>query len=138
MNFQGGHRLAACAALALLCGCGKGPVRVADSFVDKYYVEADQQGAMKYADGLATLKLQDELKLAAEGRGPGMETISNQVRVYYKHGALSGDGDARTIDYHLDIRPQGGGELQREAHLELHRAPDGIWRVSRFNETQPH
>ena len=83
------------------------------------------------------LKLRDELKLAAEGRRPGMDMISRQIRVYYRRDALSGEGDLRRVDYHLDIRPQGGGELKRDAHLELQRGPDG-WRVVRFHETQPH
>jgi hypothetical protein len=50
---------------------------------------------------------------------------------------VAGDGDVRRIDYRLDIRPQGGGELHRDAHLELSRQQDGTWRVERFSETQP-
>jgi hypothetical protein len=131
------------AALLLFCGlafaCNRGranPGTVADRFVDKYYVESDQQGALEYAGGVAALKLRDELKLAAEGRRPGMDMVSRQIRVYYRREGLSGEGDLRRADYHLDIRPQGGGELKREAHLELQRGPDG-WRVVRFHETQP-
>jgi hypothetical protein len=132
------------AVLLLLVGlapaCSRGranPGAVADRFVDKYYVESDQQGALEYAGGVAALKLRDELKLAAEGRRPGMNMISRQIRVYYRRDAFSGEGDLRRVDYHLDIRPQGGGELKRDAHLELQRGPDG-WRVVRFHETQPH
>ncbi len=138
-----GRRAFPAAALLLLCGlacaCGRGranPGTVADRFVDKYYVESDQQGALEYAGGVAALKLRDELKLAAEGRRPGMDMVSRQIRVYYRREALSGEGDLRRADYHLDIRPQGGGVLKREAHLELQRGPDG-WRVMRFHETQP-
>ena len=60
-----------------------------------------------------------------------------QVRVYYSRKALSGDGVRREADYELDIRPQGGGDLQRGAHLTLARQQDGTWRVSQFSETQP-
>ena len=80
----------------------------------------------------------DELKLVSAGRGPGTQLGAQQARVYYKRGPVTGEGDSRKVDYHLDIRPQGGGALKREAHLELHRQPDGSWRVNRFNETQPH
>jgi hypothetical protein len=139
-----GLRAFLCAAVLLLLGlalaCSRGranPGAVADRFVDKYYVESDQQGALEYAGGVAALKLRDELKLAAEGRRPGMDMISRQIRVYYRRDSLSGEGDLRRVDYHLDIRPQGGGELKRDAHLELQRGPDG-WRVVRFHETQPH
>lgn len=123
--------------LALAAGCAKGPESVADRFVDRYYVESDQQGALPLTAGVATLRLRDELKLAAEGRTPGMDMVSRQIRVYYKRTSLSGDGEVRKADYELDIRPQGGGELRRAAHLELQRAADGSWRVIRFNETQP-
>ncbi|GAC1340714.1 MAG: hypothetical protein NVSMB23_11370 [Myxococcales bacterium] len=127
--------LAACLALGF--GCAKGAGSVADRFVDKYYVESDQQGALPLTDGVATLRLREELKLAAEGRAPGMDLVSRQIRVYYKRTAFSDDGEVQKVDYALDIRPQGGGELRRAAHLELRRSADGSWRVVRFNETQP-
>jgi hypothetical protein len=115
----------------------KDPGSVADKFVDRYYVESDQQGAMKFAAGVATLRLQDELRLTAAARAPGVPYPSRQVRVYYTREGLAGAGAERTADYKLDIRPQGGGTLQREAHLTLQRQQDGTWRVVRFNETQP-
>ena len=129
----------AAAALALVAACGgmKDPASVADKFVDRYYVESDQQGALPFTAGVATLQLQDELRLSAEGRRPGNPLPSRQVRVYYTRAALSGSGAERTADYQLDIRPQGGGELRRDAHLTLSRQSDGTWRVVRFHETQP-
>jgi hypothetical protein len=129
----------AAAALALVAACGgmKDPGSVADKFVDRYYVESDQQGALPFTAGVATLQLQDELRLSAEGRRPGSPYPSRQVRVYYTRSALGGANAERTVDYKLDIRPQGGGDLQREAHLTLARQTDGTWRVVRFHETQP-
>jgi hypothetical protein len=129
----------AVAALALVAACGgmKDPGSVADKFVDRYYVESDQQGALAFTAGVATLRLQDELRLSAEARRPGNPLVSRQVRVYYTRSRMAGDGPDRTADYKLDIRPQGGGELQREAHLTLSRQADGTWRVVRFHETQP-
>ncbi|HWE26277.1 MAG TPA: hypothetical protein VG496_20240 [Myxococcales bacterium] len=125
------------AVLLLACGGMKDPASVADKFVDHYYVESDQQGALPFATGVAALRLQDELRLTAEARAPGVPYPSRQVRVYYTRAALTGDGAERTADYKLDIRPQGGGSLQREAHLTLARQADGTWRVARFHETQP-
>jgi hypothetical protein len=132
-------RAAAALALVFGCACGgmKDPASVADKFVDHYYVESDQQGALPFTAGVATLRLNDELRLTAEGRRPGNPLPSRQVRVYYTRSALSGGASERTVDYKLDIRPQGGGNLQREAHLTLARQPDGTWRVVRFHETQP-
>ncbi|MFL5250005.1 MAG: hypothetical protein ACJ783_10050 [Myxococcales bacterium] len=127
-------------ALLLAASCGekmKNAASVADQFVDRYYVESDQAGAMSLTSGVASLRLRDELKLAQEGRSGGALGALRQVRVYYKRDALEGNGDQRNAAYRLDIRPQGGGALSREAHLELSRQADGTWRVSRFNETNP-
>jgi hypothetical protein len=134
-----GLRLGA-TALILLAGCGekmKDAGAVADRFVDTYYVESDQASAMALTSGVASLRLRDELKLADEGRGGGALRDLRQVRVYYKRGSIEGKGDVRSAVYRLDIRPQGGGALSRDAHLELVRLADGTWRVSRFSETNP-
>jgi hypothetical protein len=131
-----------CGALAalLLAACGekmKDASSVADKFVDTYYVESDQVSAMKLTSGVASLRLRDELKLADEGRGGGALRDLRQVRVYYKRGSLEGDGNSRSAVYKLDIRPQGGGALHRDAHVDLVRLADGTWRVARFSETNP-
>lgn len=119
---------------ALACGGMKSPGSVADRFVDKYYVESDQESALPYTSGLAAMRLRAELKLTEGARAPGLQL--RQVRVYYKRTHLDKDGDSRAADYELDIRPQGGGTLERRAHLELSRERDGTWRVVRFSETQ--
>ena len=125
-------------ALALAaCGGMKDAGSVADRFVDKYYVESDQDSALPLTTGVASLRLKDELKLTREARqgNPGMQL--RPVRVYYRRTALSSGEGEREAEYELDIRPQGGGELQRGAHLFLERQQDGTWRVSRFSESQP-
>ena len=133
------HRKAFSALLLSFTACGgmKDPAAVADKFVDKYYVESDQDRALPFTTGVAEMHLKDELKLTAEarrGQTGGMQV--RQVRVYYTRKALSGEGPGREADYDLDIRPQGGGELHRDAHLRLAREPDGTWRVADFSETQ--
>jgi hypothetical protein len=92
---------------------------------------------MALTSGIASLRLRDELKLADEGRGGGALRDLRLVRVYYQRGSIAGNGDARSAVYRLDIRPQGGGALRRDARLELVRIADGTWRVSRFSETNP-
>jgi hypothetical protein len=84
------------------------------------------------------MRLEDELKLTAEARGGNTNGMQmRQVRVYYKRGSLGVEGQKRVADYVLDIRPQGGGELQRNARVELSPQSDGTWRVSNFSESQP-
>jgi hypothetical protein len=126
------------AVLALLAACGgmKDPGSVADRFVDRYYVESDQDRALPLTSGVASLQLREELKLTAEARqgNPGMQV--RQVRVYYSRKSLTGDGPKREAEYDIDIRPQGGGELKRGAHLELQQQADGTWRIARFQSKQ--
>lgn len=136
---HGGFGANGCAALVVaLAACGRmtDPASVADRFVDRYYVESNQQGALELSGGVATLRLREELSLTRSARAqPGEE--ARQVRVYYKRDRLDGEGDARTAEYQLDIRPRGGPGFARRAHLELAREPAGTWRVVRFSETQP-
>ena len=133
------RRSLAVALVFAACGGMKDAGSVADKFVDHYYVEADQDAALPLTTGVASMRLKDELKLTREARmgNPGMQM--RPVRVYYKRIAFTGgDRDReREADYELDIRPQGGGDLQRGAHIVLVRQDDGTWRVSRFSESQP-
>ncbi|HUJ28786.1 MAG TPA: hypothetical protein VLW85_22350 [Myxococcales bacterium] len=121
---------------SVACGGMKDPGSVADKFVDRYYVESDQDSALPLTTGVATMQLKDELRLVSEGRkgDPGMQV--RQVRVYYSRKSLTGEGERREAEYELDIRPQGGGELKRGAHLELLQQPDGTWRVERYASRQ--
>ena len=138
MPRKGLHRESLVLALVLAaCGGMRDAGSVADKFVDRYYVESDQDSALPLTTGVASLRLQDELKLTREARmgNPGMQL--RPVRVYYKRTSLTGGDREREAEYELDIRPQGGGKLQRGARLTLVRQEDGTWRISRFSESQP-
>ncbi|GAC1635780.1 MAG: hypothetical protein NVS4B4_16330 [Bradyrhizobium sp.] len=113
------HRKASSALVLILTACGgmKDPASVADRFVDKYYVESDQDRALPLTTGVAAMHLRDELLLASEGRRGQSGMPLRQVRVYYTRKALKGEGAGREADYELDIRPQGGGDLQRLAEI---------------------
>ena len=132
------HREWAVLSLVLLaCGGAKDPASVADKFVDRYYVESDQDGALPLTTGVASMRLKEELTLTREARMGNAGMQSRPVRVYYTRKSLTGGEAEREADYELDIRPQGGGEMRRGAHLTLARQEDGTWRVSGFSETQP-
>jgi hypothetical protein len=131
-------RAATILLLATACGGMKDPASVADNFVDKYYVESDQDRALPFTTGIATMRLHEELKLVADARGGNSGGLQvRPERVYYKRKDGLTQGDKRAFEYELDIRPQGGGELQRLAHVDLEKQPDGSWRVGNFSETQP-
>ena len=134
--YRGSTRAAALLVLAA-CGGMKDAGSVADKFVDRYYVESDQDSALPLTTGIATMRLEEELKLTREARQGNAGMTLRPVRVYYSRKRVTGAGASREADYELDIRPQGGGELQRGAHLTLAQQPDGTWRVSDFSESQP-
>src|SRR5436309_13913850 len=114
MRRKGLHRGPAVVALALAaCGGMKDAASVADKFVDRYYVESDQDGALPLTTGIASMRLKDEVKLTRESRQGNAGMLLRPVRVYYRRRSLTGEGGEREADYELDIRPQGGGEMQR-------------------------
>lgn len=125
---------AALLAGSLSCGGARTPSGAADRFVDKYYVESDQQAALGLSEGMARLRLEDELRLVGASRR-GIAPGSHTAKVYYDRKRLDGQGGTRTAEYALHIKPQGGTPIEKEAHLELRQQADGTWRVSRFNET---
>src|SRR3954471_24508471 len=104
MRCKGLHGGAVALALALqACGGMKDAGSVADKFVDRYYVESDQDGALPLTTGIADLRLKDELNLTREARQGNAGMPLRQVRVYYKRKALTGDDTERVADYELDI-----------------------------------
>src|ERR1700716_4135308 len=135
MRRKGLHRGSLAVPLVLLaCGGMKDAGSVADKFVDRYYVESDQDGALPLTTGVASMRLNDELKLTRESRrgNAGMQLLP--VRVYYQRKSLTGDGGERVAVYELDFQPHAAGEMQLGAHLVLARQQDGTWRVSRFSQ----
>jgi len=69
MGRKGLHRGWVVVAL-VLAGCGgmKDAGSVADKFVDRYYVESDQDGALPLTVGVASMRLKDELNLTRQSR----------------------------------------------------------------------
>ncbi len=128
--------LAVLATLLASCGAMKSAGGVADHFVDKYYVESDQQGAMPYADGVAKLRLSAELSLVGDSRR-GIAPGSHAAKVFYERKSLAAEAQTARADYALTIKPQGGTDILRTVQLELARQPDDTWRVTRFTETTP-
>jgi hypothetical protein len=64
---------------------------VADKFVDRYYVESDQDAALPLTIGVASLRLKDELNLTREARMGNAGMQLRPVRVYYTPNGHVGD-----------------------------------------------
>src|SRR6266481_3543362 len=83
MRRKGLHRGSLAVPLVLVaCGGMKDAGSVADKFVDRYYVESDQDGALPLTTGVASMRLNDELKLTRESRqgNAGMQLRPVRVR----------------------------------------------------------
>ena len=76
----------------------KDPASVADKFVDRYYVESDQDSALPLTTGVATLRLEEELKLTAEARRGQSGMPGNE----YADGMLEHDQDVGKLLKKLD------------------------------------
>src|SRR3989442_15148805 len=126
MRRKGLHCGPAVLALALAaCGGMKDAAAVADKFVDRYYVESDQDGALPLTTGIATLRLKDELNLTREARQGSSGMPLRQGRVFYRRQALTRDEAERGPEFELAIPPPGGGPAPRRAPGAPSPAPEG-------------
>src|SRR5436309_15854036 len=104
MRRKGLHRGPAVVALALAaCGGMKHAASVADKFVDRYYLESDQDGALPLTTGIAALRLKDALNLTREARQGNAAMPLRLVRVYYKRKPLAVADAQPGADYERDI-----------------------------------
>lgn len=106
-----------------------GPARrVADWFVDKHYVEADQEASVKATAGEAREKVLEELRLAQGARAGGYQASRAARQVYYEH--LEGEGAHHVYALRVDA---GAITLHKRVTLELAKV-GGAWRVVRISE----
>ncbi len=119
----------AAAVLLLLCSCARTPERIADQFVDRYFVEFDQTHARELTCGLATEKIDEEIRLVEGVRRAGT-TATSRPQVYYSRRSLRTDGARGRGNYEITIR-FGGDETKKQALLTLEQR-DGHWCIANF------
>lgn len=104
------------------------PESVADSFVDAYFRQMDQERAKAFTALGATRMLDQELKEVQEVRKDGYEPGSVSVNVH--RGEPAPRDERIRIPYEIEIETEGGKQL-RDADIELTRI-DGAWKVVRI------
>jgi hypothetical protein len=118
-----------------LSGCKREPENtpesVADSFVDAYFRQMDQERAKAFTALGATRMLDQELREVQEVRKDGYEPGSVAVNV--QRGQSSPRDERIRIPYAIEIQTEGGKQL-RDADIELTRI-DGLWKVVRIGVT---
>jgi len=122
-----------CACAALLGGCRRKSAaeRVADRFVDLYYVEIDQRAALEITAGRAHDELGEQIAAVGRlrpGEGPRPHT-------YYEQVSHRVEGDAALFVYDLDTKMGSESGVKRHATIALARR-DGRWKVISFGEQE--
>ena len=117
------------AALLALAACHDTPEKVADHFVDFYFVEIDQARARPLTTGLASRRLDDELRLVESIRQT-YEPDQAKPSIFYVRQDLSLRGERARATYEVTIR-RGGDESHRQVLVSLERV-EGRWKVGNF------
>jgi hypothetical protein len=123
---------------ALLAGCvgcipSDSPIGVARRFLDKYYVELDQQAALQVTTGPAERRVRDEIELLREARRSGLEPTVRPSVYYRKVRTKVGASDReREVEYELSI-DGAGVKLKKRIRLMLENGEHG-WKVREFLE----
>ncbi|MHB8416594.1 MAG: hypothetical protein ACYDCL_00860 [Myxococcales bacterium] len=129
--------IAALLSTLALAGCfsDRSPADVERRFLDKYYVEVDQQAALALATGPAAGRIKDEIADLAQARREGLESSPPRPRMSYRK--LSDRPPPapgrREAEYQLSI-DSSGVRLNKLVDLVL-QSDGGRWRVINFGET---
>ena len=116
-------------AALLACGCAQTAERVGDRFVDLYLVEIDQARARELTSGLATKKLDDELRLVADVRRT-VDRAAAKPTVFYRRRSARVEGERAQLAYDVTVK-FGADATKKNALLSMERT-DGRWRVANF------
>jgi hypothetical protein len=123
----------ALATLASLSGCSKSiassPEKVADGFVEAYFVRADQEKAKEFTALGATKMLEDELREVGPIRKEGYDPSEARGEVFVHRGESSQREQRVRFPYQITIRAEGV-ETVRNADIELTQIQGG-WKVVR-------
>jgi hypothetical protein len=115
-----------------LAGCATGAERAATQFLNRYFVEANQEEALPFTRGLATERLKREIEDTRVARAVGGVTTDAR-RVYYEKVKRT-DTSATHCDlvYRLEVASDGASYFH-DVGLSLD-LEGGRWLVSWFAE----
>ena len=123
-------------ALVAAPGCRRKSAaeRVADRFVDLYYVEINQRAALDITAGRAHDELAQQLIEVGQVRGAAAGE-GERPRTYYERVSHRTDGDVAIFVYDLTTKMGRSTGVHRHATIGLAKR-DGRWRVIWFGETE--
>ena len=125
------------AIVASLAACESADPRraVAERFIDQLFVRIDQHGARELTTGLATSKIDEEIRLKA---GQQIDDATRQPSVAYGLVQATGDDAAPTASlvYDLHVSPDGADTFTRRLILTVRKDGDQ-WKVSNYTLESP-
>jgi transposase len=123
-----------CLALAVLgCSASDSAQRVADHFMQAYYVQIDQAQALEFTAGLARERLHQELqRVASLRRGSSLEQARPQVSYTLAH--TQSEGQQVLLVYDLTITPPQVKPILKKILIIMEQAGEQ-WKVLNFTET---
>jgi hypothetical protein len=122
------------AFVATGCWSDRSPRDVAHRFLDKYYLEIDQQAALQLCVGSASGRIKAEIADLDAARREGLDASPSHPRMYYRQLAdqpVTAPGE-REQQYDLTIDSQGV-MLHKRIDLVL-KEDGGRWRIANFAE----
>jgi hypothetical protein len=125
---------AVCMAVALLgCSRSDSAQAVADRFMQTYYVQIDQAGALEFSHGLARERLRQELQQVTPlRRGGSLDQARPQAS--YALARTQSEGRQILLVYDLTITPPQAKPMLKKILLITEQLGDQ-WKVINFAET---
>lgn len=121
--------------LILLGGCtteGETPEQVAAMFLDRYYIEIDQESALRISAGLAEKKLREELELVESIRNTGVSPQQVKPPIYYKFQDVKESGSyAKIFRYKITIK-LAKQNIQKDAIIFVSQV-NNVWKVTNYD-----
>lgn len=125
-------------ALLVFFGCQKLPEsrKVADRFMEHYYVATDLGKALQDADGYAAQKIQDSLTLTG-GQPPDKAAHRPSVTFTLtgstpEAAASPGEGPEGNYLYVVEIKPEQSPPIRKKTLLKLRLRAGQLWKVTQF------
>jgi hypothetical protein len=118
----------------LLSACRADPATprgTAELFLDAHYVRIDLPDALRFTNGVARQKVEDEMRLTA---GQSIDETTRKPTVHYRLLEEHPDGDAAVhYVYRGRIAVEDADTFERRWLVTV-RFADGAWRVTNYQE----
>lgn len=112
--------------------CSKTPQqRVADDFMQQYYVQTDLKKAQESADGLALDKIKNSILLT---QGMTVDASAFHPMISFKLLESKIDGSESDFIYKVTIKPKEVALILKKTRLKVRKRENGIWKVTQFTD----